>query len=243
MVENRRNLLILGGAAVAGYAVLQRRPGRRGALEFTDHTSVPGFRTVAAAGQVSASGGATDAVFFGLTPAPPLPDAVVAQVTADPRAALFGDATEPAIAYFTDIRCPVCRPYEATLARLREEHPDLVQVTHEYPVFGESSELAARALIAAGPELAAQMRPRLQRSAVVMSEDYLARVIADLEVDPAPILAALRSAQTDALLDRSRALARLFGLPGTPAAVLGRTVLIGAQPLDLLRGVLEAERG
>ena len=244
MVENRRKLLILGGAVLAGYAVLQRLPGRRRALAFTDHPRVPGFRTLSAGGQVSAaSGGATQAILLGLSPSPPLPEDAVSEVTSDPHTALFGDTPTPGLAYFTDIRCPICRPYEATLARLRDENPGLVQVTHEFPVFGDSSILAARALIAAGPELAARMRPRLQRSPVVMSEAYLATVLADLGVDPAPILAAMLAEATDRVLDRSRALARLFGFPGTPATVLGRTVLIGAQPLALLRAVLEAERG
>ena len=242
MVENRRKLLILGGAALAGYAVLQRLPSRGGPVAFTDHPRVPGFRTLATEGQVSASAGATQAVLLGLTAEPPLPEDVLAEVTADPQTALFGGAPAPGLAYFTDIRCPICRPYEATLARLRDENPDLVQVTHEFPVFGESSVLAARALIAAGPELAADMRPRLQRSAAVMSETYLGHVIADLGADPAPILGALHGQATDRVLNRSRALARLFGLRGTPATVLGRTVLIGAQPLSLLRALLEAER-
>ena len=185
MVENRRKLLILGGAALAGYAVLQRLPVRRRALAFTDHPGVPGFRILSASGQVSAaSGGATQIVLLGLTPPTPLPEDAVAEVTADPHRALFGDTPTPGLAYFTDIRCPICRPYEANLARLRDENPGLVQVTHEFPVFGDGSILAARALIAAGPELAARMRPRLQRSPVVMSEAYLARVITDLDADP-----------------------------------------------------------
>ena len=124
---------------------------------------------------------------------------------------------------------------------LERAHPGLSRVTHELPLFGESSRLAARALIAAGPGLAAELRPRLQRRPVVMSGAYLAQTIAALGSDPDPVMARLHSDETTRQLNRSRALADLFGFYGTPALVLGRTALLGAQPIELLQAVLAAE--
>lgn len=239
---DRRNILI-GAAALGGligWQTWRRRP-RNPVL--VSHPHVAGFRTLASQSEparLSTRGG--PAFLVGLEPPgsddllPDLADAVAD----DPLQALYGTAQPPRMAYFTDIRCPICRPFEALLAQLVQETLGLTQITHELPVFGESSILAARALIAAGPA-APQLRQRLQRSPVDLSVEFLAQALAGLDIDPAPILAQIHSEDTDRQLAKSRALADLFGFYGTPALVIGRTAMLGAQPLSVLRFILSDE--
>lgn len=236
-MSTRRNLLLgAAGFGALGWIAWRGRPRLDQTLDLAPHPHVPGFRTLTDGTPSRLSTGAADALFVGLgTPRPALPADLVAEVEADPATALFGEAPAPAIAYFTDIRCPICRVLEADLDRLQTEIPELARITHDYPIFGESSETAARALIAAGPDLATRLRPRLHRTSAVVNAAYLSPVLADLGVDPAPILARMASAETEDKLMRTRALADLFGFPGTPSMVIGNISIVGAQPLSVLR--------
>ncbi|MEM9318833.1 MAG: hypothetical protein AAGA70_07470 [Pseudomonadota bacterium] len=205
---------------------------------------MPQFRRLVTSGHISALTGAGAVPLFGLNLADRSPYDMAAndRIAADPVAALFGASALPAMAYFTDIRCPICRPFEATLDALQAEMPDLIRVTLDYPVFGDSSANAARALIAAGPELAPRLRARLTRVPAVVDARYIATVLDSLQADPAPVLAGMSAPETEARLALTRALARAFGFLGTPALVLGRTAMLGAQPLPLLRRVASDER-
>jgi protein-disulfide isomerase len=244
--EMNRRTLLTGGAALGALASLQIWRRRPWAVRFEPHQNVPGFRRLAQGNGASVSAGsAADAVFIGLDDPGPetVPEEIASAVAADPAATLYGDAAAPRMAYFTDIRCPICRPFEERLDALEAETPGLTRVTHELPIFGEGSTLAARALIAAGPTLAPRLRRRLNRTPVVVTEDFLAQVIAGLDVDPDPILASMHSAETNRRLHQSRALADLFGFYGTPALAIGRTAMLGAQPAATLRSVLDEEFG
>lgn len=238
----RRNLILAFGALVglAGLQSWRRRPGK---VALGPHPHVPGFRTLTNQTTTSVSGGAgANIALIGIeTEDTRVPPDIAAEVAADPLAALYGSTPSPAVAYFTDIRCPICRPLERSLDTLATEIPALHRVTHEYPVFGESSTLAARALIAIGPDRAPQLRARLQRAPVALNEDILGQLISGLGVDAAPILDALHSTQTTRRLHQSRALAELFGFYGTPALVIGRTTMLGAQPLGRLREIARQE--
>ena len=52
----------------------------------------------------------------------------------------------------------------------------------------------------------------------------------------------MASPEVQAELDRTRALADIFGFIGTPGLVIGRTVLNGAIPYTLLRRIAEDEK-
>lgn len=229
--------LLLGG--LVGLQLWRRRPG---AVAFADHPQLPGFRVLADEAGAVSTGLSAEAFLIGLGPqGTAVPDDLAHAVAEDPLAALYGDAPAPRMAYFTDIRCPVCRPFEDTLAALQAETPALRLITHELPVFGETSTLAARALIAAGPGLAPALRRRLHRSAVVLTEATLAQLIDGLGADPMPVLAGLYAPETDQQLQTSQALANLLGFYGTPALVIGRTAMLGAQSRARLSQVLAAE--
>ena len=50
------------------------------------------------------------------------------------------------------------------------------------------------------------------------------------------------SAQVSTRLDSTRALARLFAIPGTPAMVVGRTLLVGNVTQERLEKLIEIEQ-
>ena len=77
---------------------------------------------------------------------------------------------------------------------------------------------------------------------MVAEEASVRRVEESLDLDVEQLLIDMSSAGVQAELDRTRALADLFGFIGTPGLVIGRTVLSGAVPLSLLRQIAEEEK-
>ena len=130
------------------------------------------------------------------------------------------------------------------LKRLLAEDPAAFRlVQHELPIFGPPSELAARASVAAARQGKQQeLRRRFMRTPMVAEEASVRRVAETLDLDVERLLIDMSSAGVQAELDRTRALADLFGFIGTPGLVIGRTVLSGAVPLSLLRQIAEEEK-
>ena len=248
MTIRRRDLFVVGGiiALIYGLRALPwDRLGGRG-LSYVDIESVPPFRRLELAAQTSTA----NIALVGLDG--PLPDAGARRarmetMRTDPCPALFGkSAFDPVvpIAYFSEFRCPFCRALERDLQTLLAKDPAAYRlVQHELPIFGPPSELAARASVAAARQGKQQeLRRRFMRTPMVAEEASVRRVAETLDLDVEQLLIDMSSAGVQAELDRTRALADLFGFIGTPGLVIGRTVLSGAVPLSLLRQIAEGEK-
>lgn len=162
--------------------------------------------------------------------------------------ALFGqprleDGIVP-IAYFSDFNCPNCDVIAETLLALEAEAGSSVLLRqHEWPILGRGSEVFARAAIAAGMQSARRViSRRLQRTSFAPSEAYLREIAAAAGIDPARFLSDMNSAAVTKELETSAALVRRFGFPGTPALVVGRTVVVGAVRTATLKALIAAER-
>ncbi|SNR69270.1 DsbA family protein [Paracoccus sediminis] len=247
MTKGRRNLLI-GGAIVgliyglraAPWDLLPGRGPRYVAIE-----GLSPFRRLEEGGRISTG----SAAFVGLDP----PDdseserrGQIELVRSDLCGALFGpDARDGAIpvAYFSEYRCPYCRKLERDLADVVEADPGTLRVIqHEWPIFGASSELFARASVAAARQgLQQPLRKRFMQMPLVADEGSVLRVAADLGLDTDRLASDMASAEVAAELGRTRALASVFGFIGTPGLVIGRTVLNGAISQSLLRQIIADE--
>jgi len=243
----RRDLLVLGGivALIYGLRALpwDRLPGR--GPRYADIADLPPFRRLEGGGQTS---GATPA-FVGLDAPPQDADQRRARadvVRVDPCLALFGNSGSEGvipIAYFSEFRCPYCRALERDLDTLMADHPaSFWLVQHELPIFGPASELAARASVAAAKQgKQPELRRRFMRTPLVAEEASVLRVAADIGLDVDLLAKDMASAEVKEELNRTRALADVFGFIGTPGLVIGRTVLNGAIPYALLRQIAEDE--
>lgn len=161
--------------------------------------------------------------------------------------ALFGAAPIPdgvvPIAYFTDYRCPYCRVLSRRLGEIEEDLADSVHVAwHEWPVFGETSELAAKAAVAAGRQGAyAAFHKRLMETSFVPTPGYLSAISERIGIDADRLLKDMESATVAAQLEETRSLAELFGFPGTPGLIVGRTMVVGAIGDTQLRALISRE--
>ena len=174
------------------------------------------------------------------------------EAIAENRAALFRDAADPVrgnptgavtLVEFTDARCPYCKQLHTAMTELMRRNPDVRVVLKDLPVLGPNSVLAARAL------LAAQRQGRygpLHDALMALREDLTEPVIRR-EAEKAGIdWARLRREMDDpAIADRiarNRRMAELLRIEGTPAVVIGDTLLPGAVDLATLERLVETER-
>lgn len=244
-MATRRGILrasvLLGGAWV-----VMARPWNwvlSPALETVPLDGLAPFRTLAEGQQVSV-GGASDPLLLGLDTPERTDPALDARLRRDLMQVLNGDWTPGdagpvPVTYFTDIRCPICRVLERRLALL--DGIDLT--TREYPIFGPISELAARAVLAAAAQGQGEaLRTRLHRVPATITRATLEAAISDLPLDPGQFFAAIEGPEVAARLAEDRALARIFQLPGTPALIVGRTLVVGAAPLRKLEELVVHER-
>ncbi len=144
-----------------------------------------------------------------------------------------------------DYNCPYCRRMEPVIKPLLKTDPKIRIVYHDWPIFGPASREAARAAIASQW----QGRHNAFHAALMASPGHL---------DSAGIRAAAtrarvdwprlqrdlktRSAEIDALLARTQAIAGAIGLNGTPVLIVGSQVAPGAVDLPTLRRLVATAR-
>lgn len=247
MTVKRRDLFIVGGivALIYGLRALpwEKLPG--GGPRYSDITDVPPFRRLEGAGPTSSPAIALIGL-DGKSGDAEMRRARADAVRANLCPALFGSdgprGVVP-IAYFSEFRCPYCRALEQDLDTLFAEYPASFRlVQHELPIFGPPSELAARASVAAARQGKQQeLRRRFMRTPLVAEQASILRVATAIGLDVDRLSRDMSSPDVQADLDRTRALADVFGFVGTPGLVVGRTVLNGAIPYELLRRIAQDE--
>ena len=114
---------------------------------------------------------------------------------------------------------------------------------HVVPGLAIASELVARASVAAGRQgLQEKLRRAMMCTPIVADPASIAAVAKSVGVDTDRLARDMASEEVQADLDRSRALADVFGFRGTPGLVIGRTVLNGAVNRHRIERILEDER-
>jgi protein-disulfide isomerase len=166
--------------------------------------------------------------------------------------ALFRDAADPVkgnpqgsltIVEFFDARCGYCKQLHPAMEALVRRNPDLRVVMKDLPILGPNSVLASRALLAAqrqgryGPLYDALLTLRGEPTEAVIRQhaerlglDW-ARLRRDMD-DPA----------IQRRLEGNIQLARQLGVEGTPALVIGTTLVPGALELEQLERLVAEAR-
>jgi protein-disulfide isomerase len=163
--------------------------------------------------------------------------------------ALFRDLGSPAvgdrdsriqIVAFLDYRCPYCRKLTAILSGLQTENVRVVY--KEWPILGDSSILAARAGLAADKQ--GQYLPfhtRLMNSRLIPTAAYVEEIAAGFGMNRSQLRADMNSPGVTLAIQRNSALASALGLIGTPALVVGRTIVQGEITQSQLERLIENE--
>lgn len=154
-----------------------------------------------------------------------------------------GDVT---VVEFFDYQCPFCKRGHPDLMAEVEADGNVRLVMKDWPIFGGASVLASQLVLGAveeGTYVAAQAA--LMATPARLSEDDVRDTLAAAGLDPAAMLAAYRQDRErwDGLMGRNSRQAAALGLQGTPAFIIGQSLLPGALDHDRLRAAIAAARG
>jgi protein-disulfide isomerase len=170
---------------------------------------------------------------------------LMAEVVADPCDALFGTEADPrlAVAFFSDFNCPNCRALNAALVDYDAKHPGTIRIVHhELPLLGTASTVASKAVLAADLQGGYEaMHDRLMRAQMVTDLTYVVRMAESVGLDGPRLAADMQTPKIATALERSKAIAALFGFYGTPSTVIGRTAFVGAIPAADVKQIIDME--
>lgn len=217
-------------------------------LEFVELSSPQGFRELAGKGKTSPFnpifGGVDEGANAGSGNAgKPDTSAVCRALLQDAQSPVIGDPDSPvSIVEFFDYRCPFCKTLAKMLPEIEESTGARI-IYKEWPILGESSQLAARAAMAAdkqGKYLA--LHARLMKAGFIPTLGYIKELSGKLGIDTAQLLTDMQSDELGEALQRNHVLAKELGLVGTPVLVVGRTIVRGAISKDQLVRLVMLEK-
>ena len=170
--------------------------------------------------------------------------ALADQLTADPADPVIGNPEgDVTLVEFFDYRCPYCRQMTDTLAQLIDEDPRLRVVMKEFPILSRESVLAARAAMAAQRQGKYEaFHFALMENGGGFSEDEILAVADSVGLDTERLSGEMQDPAIEAVLRNNHALAEKLGITGTPAFVIGDTMVPGAVSLDELRAKIAEAR-
>lgn len=165
------------------------------------------------------------------------------QLERDPRDFVANPNGKVTVVEFFDYRCGYCKLAAPEVVKLIHDNPDIRFVFKEFPIFGEVSDTAAKiALTPQGKAKGVQLYQGLMGEKA-LDDAALDRHLQAVGIDPA---AARQAAQDPAiqrqLLD-SRVLAQALHIEGTPAFIVGDTMVPGADISALKAAIAVAKAG
>jgi protein-disulfide isomerase len=137
-----------------------------------------------------------------------------------------GDVT---VVEFFDYNCGYCRRALEHVMKLVETDKNVKVVFKEFPIFGEDSEAAAKAALAADKQgKYAEMHTRLYNDEGKPNLDKALKIAADLGLDVEKLKTDMNDPSVTGELEKTKSLAEALGVQGTPLYVVGGEIVPGA---------------
>jgi protein-disulfide isomerase len=175
------------------------------------------------------------------------------QVLANHRQAVFDDPLSPVagnpkgdvtLVEFFDYRCPYCKQVEPALEKLIGDDHQLRFVYKEFPVLGPDSETAARVALAARKQGKYDVFHRaMMATPGHIDEAVIYKVAATAGLDVDRLKQDMKSPDIDKELKSTLDLGTTLDLEGTPAFIVGDTIVPGAVSSDALKQLIVTARG
>jgi len=182
--------------------------------------------------------------------------AAKAEVTPPKDAPARGPARAPVtIVEWSDFQCPFCRRLSGTLRQLGDEYPNDVRVVYlNFPLStdcnktGLEKTMHPAACEAASAGVCAdrqgkfwEMHDALFEHQAELKPKTYHEIAEEIGLDEAAFDACLTDPATAAVLERDTQLGAPLGVKGTPTFFVNGRQLSGAQPIEVLRAVVDAE--
>ncbi len=179
-------------------------------------------------------------------PAPPVEDDKTIWRVPVEGAFSRGPATAPVtIVVWNDFQCPFCGRLAATLKELSFDLGQELRIVHrDQPLpFHKDAKLAAVAARAAGAQgKFFEMHDKLFDNQRVLDRDSLERYALELGLDMHRFRAALDDQRLFAAVEADAKAGEVLGVTGTPTSFVNGRRLVGAQPIETFRVVIEQEK-
>jgi protein-disulfide isomerase len=162
----------------------------------------------------------------------------------DPRDFVANPDGRVTVTEFYDYRCPHCINIAPKVVALIRSHPDVRFVFKEMPIFGATSEHAARAALAArqqGKDYVGLYDAFM--AAHPLTDDEIDRIAVSKGVDLAAMNAPATRKGDDAQLDDIAKLAAKLAITGTPGFVVGDDIIEGEDYDRLSADLAKAQVG
>jgi protein-disulfide isomerase len=147
------------------------------------------------------------------------------------------------IVEFFDYRCGYCKGVKPTLDEVLRADGRIRLILKEFPILGPASKTASRAAIAAhkqGKYLA--MHNALMAYPNNLTDDVIFILARQVGLDVAKLKEDMKAKEVDDLIGRTNKLAQELGINGTPAFIIGETVVPGAIGADEFKRLIETAR-
>jgi protein-disulfide isomerase len=164
-----------------------------------------------------------------------------AAVRADLARAPEGGVT---VVVFTDFQCPHCRRTHAALDAISLARPGRVRVMlrhvplRMHPDAREAARAAVCAERLATPDVA-EAFARALFTTRELGDDNVASLAAGVSIDPAALRRCTEDPETEARIEKDRALFLDAGGEGVPLVYVGRTRFDGSPPREMLENAVE----
>ena len=163
------------------------------------------------------------------------------QLERDPRDFVANPDGKITVVEFFDYRCGYCKLAAPEVVKLINENPDVRFVFKEFPIFGEVSDTAAKMALTPEGKSKGLALYGLWMNEKALTEPALDRHLASTGLDAA----AVRKAADDPAIGRqildTRALASALKIDGTPAFIVGNTMIPGADLAALKAAITQAK--
>jgi protein-disulfide isomerase len=160
----------------------------------------------------------------------------------DPRDFVANPGGRVTVTEFYDYRCPHCINAAPAVLKIIHDQPDVRFVFKEFPIFGGASDKAAAGAIALkkqGGDVLSLYHDFM--TARPLDDATIDRILRAHGVDPASLDQAPVKDQAETQLDAVHQLATTLGVEGTPAFIIGDTLVPG-EDIDSVNAAIAAQR-
>src|SRR5258706_1924636 len=143
---------------------------------------------------------------------------------------------------FFDYRCGYCKLAAPQVVDLIEKNPDIRFVFKQFPIFGEVSDTAAKVALTRAAKAKGVQLYQVRMSEKALDDAALDRHLAEVGIDPAQARKDAQHPMIDRQILDTHALAEALKIDGTPAFIVGDTLIPGAD-IPALKAAIAKARG
>ena len=165
------------------------------------------------------------------------------QLERDPRDFVANPNGKVTVVEFFDYRCGYCKLAAPEVVKLIAENPDVRFVFKQFPIFGEVSDTAAKVALTREAKAKGVQLYQALMSEKALDDAALDRHLAEIGIDPKAVRKEAEHPMIERQIMDAHTLAEELKIDGTPAFIVGDTMIPGADLPALRAAITVAKAG